>query len=170
MLLQQSGHETLSLHVTFDYPNTDTCRQAAQQIAALYCQDHKDITVHGLEPMGFDPDLNDRFRPIQYQQLVLSGIGCSHAQMNGIPHVVSGFRHHFLTNQFKDVFNNLLSQVRLPYINPIRLDHPLASVTEDAALFEIIKDSPILHNTVSCLFDPPCGTCSKCRFRGLYGI
>jgi 7-cyano-7-deazaguanine synthase in queuosine biosynthesis len=170
IILQASGHEAHSLHIDFGYPNSASCKVAAEIIATTHCVDHKVITVQGLDPMGFDPVINDRYRPVQYQQLILSGIGSSHAQINGFTHVVSGFRHHFLTNQFKDLFNQLLSQVRLHYINPIRVDHPLAGITTDQALFDIMKGSAILHDTVSCLFDPPCRTCSKCKFRSQFGI
>lgn len=168
--LQKSGHETHSLHVDFGYPNSTPCKVAAELLATTYCASHKVITMFGLDAMGYDPTIDDRYRPIQYQQLVLSGIGCSHAQMNGIPYVVSGFRHRLLTNDFRPLFNNLLAQVKLPYLKPLLLEHPLASVATDESLYEVIKDSSILHDTVSCLQVTPCGICSKCLFRAKYGI
>lgn len=170
MLLKASEHDVMSLHVDLGYPNAEPCRNAAELIATTYCSSHKLITLNGLDAMGVDPAIDTRYRPIQYQQLVLSSIGCSHAQMNGITYVTSGFRHGFLTNEFKPRLNGLLAQVKLSYLNPILVEHPLAGLSGDDAVFGIIQNSPILHQTVSCLQLPACGVCSKCLLRAKYNI
>lgn len=171
MILSASGHETHSLHVDFGYPSSAPEKVAAELIASTYCANHLNVSVSGLDAMGFDEAIEPRYRPVQYQQLLLTTIGASHAQMNSIPYVVTGVRGNAIVGpNFRELFGEIVGQVNLKYLKPISLVHPLETVTTTDALFSIIQNSPILHDTVSCLALPACGTCIKCKFRAKYGI
>ncbi len=171
MILQKSGHEVHSLHVDFGYPSSIPEKAAAELIASTYCADHLNISMSGLDAMGLDASIEPRFRPVQYQQLLLTTIGASHAQMNDMPYVVTGVRGNAIVGaEFKPLFEELVRQVNLKYLKPISVVHPLETVTSTDALYALVEDSPILHDTVSCLALPACGTCLKCVFRAKYGI
>ena len=171
IILKHSLHEVTSLHIDCGYLSSPRTKVAAKLIADTYCNSHVDIALSGLPAMGrVDPTLN-RYQPFQYQQLVLSSIGASYAQMNGLNFVSSGFRHRLLSKEFKTQFTNLLREVKLAGLNPLELTQPLLDLNmTDEALYNVIKDSPILHDTVSCLEEPACGTCSKCVLRAFYNI
>ena len=172
IVLKHNGHETHSLYVDLGYPNTDASKVASKLIADTYCVAHDSIAVVGLQARGFLKYGHEGFEPIAHQQMVLNTLGASYAQVHEFSHFCSGTRKDTPVGPgYLKGFNSTLAyyQTALIQMNPLELFQPINDLTNDQ-WFGIIKDSPVLHQTVSCLSSPPCGTCFKCKIRATYGI
>ena len=173
MLLNQAGHEVHSLYVDLGYPNDSVARVASALVASTYCADHEVVTVGNLPAMGMaDPPTNIGFRPVAYQPMLLHSLAVSLATNKGYSEVCAGVRNNaYVGYEYDTLLNAYLNKFqRLTGYGTVRLSFPINQVNTDDWLYSIVKDSPILHQTVSCLSLPPCGACIKCLIRSKYAI
>lgn len=173
IIAKQNNHTLRSVHVKFNYPIADIALTAAQAIADEYCDSHKIINLTDLDPVG--TEYGDRFRPVPYQQAILCTIGADIAQKTKLTRVISGVRRaeiFYSIDSYKEHLEMSLNQFRISEHNDLHFMFPLQNIplNEKQVFYDIIKDSPVLHDTVSCLNVPACGICIKCLFRQEYSI
>jgi len=172
MKLQAEGNTVHSLHVICDMPAAAKIQAAAAAIAAEYCASHKEVTLSGLAPWGIREKnpFTTRFFSIPQAQIVFSCIAASHALKEGITAIANGVKDREPYGAlFEPAITELHGMNRNGFGTPVTFQRPLDGL-QMADVLEIIKDSPILHQTVSCLQDPPCGTCGKCKIRASQNI
>jgi 7-cyano-7-deazaguanine synthase in queuosine biosynthesis len=162
ILLWKQGHELHSLHIDVGVPSQARNSVAAAAIAEMYCVDHKEIELHGLLP-----EINQQNRAIRYQPFILASIGCSYAATLDIANVATGNTGDSISEEFEDLFN----ACHRSYFRPgQKLYRPLLGVSDFNQVYIIMKDSPLVHDTVSCPEEPKCGVCPKCNKRRLFNI
>lgn len=167
MKLQAAGNTVHSLHVITDVPAAATLQAAAKAIASEYCASHKEVTLSGLAPWGIKTKnpVTTRFFQIPQAQIVFSCIAASHALKEGITAIANGVKDREPFGAlFEPAITELHGMNRNGFGTPVTFQRPLDGLGI-ADVLEIVKDSPVLNQTVSCLMDPPCGTCGKCQIR-----
>jgi 7-cyano-7-deazaguanine synthase in queuosine biosynthesis len=156
-------HELHSLHVHQGHPSSDAQALSAERIAAKYCVSHEVVELHGLRQ---NPKENGIVRAVAYQSPILSVIGSSFAFSKGIVSVVSGNRIEYLSEDFEPAF---LKMMQTHTKDERIFSRPLGKISfED--VYQIVKNDPLLPQTVSCLSLPRCGICLKCLNRTKFNI
>jgi 7-cyano-7-deazaguanine synthase in queuosine biosynthesis len=164
MILHAAGDELYSFHIHQGVASSDSQMASAQRIADKFCVSHKVVEIHGLLQ---SPDSTGGPRPIACQTVLLAMLGQAYANLMNVVSVVSGNRYERVTVEFEKHFNRSLKCVAKG--NERVYSRPLGAIYE-SDVWDIIKDEPLAPQTVSCLAEPPCGTCFKCVERTKVGL
>ena len=153
ILYHKSNIELYSLYIDWGYPNNIALSNAASSIANMYCASHKVIQVHGLIDGFFVP---------KYQHCMIVSIAISYAIRHGIQKIITGGNGTDNTSDFLTGFDIVIKANKHNKI-PITVEWPLEGKYDPEQIYPLVKDSPLFYNTVSCLRNPVCGICHKCK-------
>jgi hypothetical protein len=163
-----------SLMICMGLPNESRARLAARAITREYCDAHDELHfLHGTggkAEMGM-PLVGNLFGVPFYSLLVMS-IGMSYGMRRSFQFVVTGMKTDAAGPGYMEAFQHILGASK-PTMGaptpPPKLLTPLMGVRNEV-IHDIIKDDPLLNQTVSCNRAEPCGVCGKCELRIRLGV
>jgi len=160
-MLKEQGHELHSLFIGMGQPNQVLALIASKKIADAYCSSHFEFIIPG-EWSVSSPNAPAGGISIPYLTGVVFLMGCVYARKIGVEYIVSAVKGTHV-EAFKPTLlalqkaNSIIPVIIIP-ITPLENK-------SDAEVYEMVKNNPLLKETVSCAWSPPCGVCKKCLDR-----
>jgi 7-cyano-7-deazaguanine synthase in queuosine biosynthesis len=167
ILMHNQGHEIHSLFIRTGLPSDDKVSAVVKKISEMYCASHKELSLAGLNSQGMD-NIGVGLRPIAFPAHVWHTLAISYGAEIGVNFIVSGNKGEYSSEDFEEKFIAFSGTSKLQPSKMVL--KPLKGITDFNQIYMIIKDSPLLKETISCLYENPCGECSKCRLRLQFNI
>lgn len=165
--------EVHSLYVDLGWRNVVPAKKMAKRIADAYCASHEEVTLSGSWLRPSPPAKGG----VVHQSVALAIIGAMYATQIGATTVLSGlvldpkspagleFPGSLLAlyKAFADLFHHGAQWHHDAPALVCPLSYP--PYFSPTGVTDVVKDDPLFLHTVTCSWDPPCGTCFKCEGR-----
>jgi 7-cyano-7-deazaguanine synthase in queuosine biosynthesis len=184
--LQSQEHEVHSLFIDSKQINREATMLAAQETADRYCNSHKilefDLGMHSniydrTESIAMYDNLteeerrqrSDRVGACPALGLLFTSMGTAYAISIMADVTIGGFKGNFNTNMTQR-FNDLVNSNTVVFYKGY-LKAPLTELTDYTSVSDFLGvDFSDLSYTHSCLYNEPCGVCTKCLERSSLGV
>jgi 7-cyano-7-deazaguanine synthase in queuosine biosynthesis len=159
-----------SVHFCYGQPAEAKLAKGAKAIADKYCNSHDeyhmcksiDGEIGPVEDMTI-PLIGGTFRGIPFWGLWLLINGFVIAQKRKCEYLLTGIWADAYRPEMIDYLEKALGASKITR-KRVSLEAPLYGHDREL-VYWIVEDDPVLSQTWSCNYDPPCGVCRKCEYR-----
>ena len=155
----------VSLFIDLGEPNTEYARKAAKRTAELYCSDHYEVKLEGINQV-----VTKGYTHIPMRGKIIWVLGVAKAWELGIPTDISGMKADSNPKGTIEIFDQMVDTLQfprpdvLPMVEDVLFDYK--------TIKEVLEAAPgvDISHTISCNKNPACGECYKCKERKELGI
>lgn len=155
----------VSLFIDLGEPNTEYARKAAQRTAELYCSEHYEVKLDGINQVN-----TNGYTHIPMRGKIIWVLGVAKAWELKIPTVISGMKSDSNTDDAIEKFNAMVDTLTFPRPDILpEVENVLFGYTTIKEVLALAPGVDVSH-TISCNKNPACGECYKCKERRELGI